>query len=517
MLFNSLGFILWFLPATLIGYLWIGRHSVRAQLLWVTFASLIFYGWSDPAACLLILGSILFNFSLATVLMRRGNGRHHLLAFGVIANLGLLGYYKYTNLILGTLSSALDLEYQAIDIVLPLAISFFTFQQIAYLVDAYRREVEPPDLLRYATFVLFFPQLIAGPIVHHREMMWQFRGTKISSRVADDIAIGLTIFALGLFKKVVFADGCAGLADPVFAAAETGQKMGFFESWGGALAFTFQIYFDFSGYSDMAIGLARTFGVLLPENFNSPYKATNIVDFWRRWHITLSRFLRDYLYIPLGGNRYGMIVRYRNLIVTMLLGGLWHGASWTFLVWGGLHGLYLVINYAWHRAVRPIALVGIQRFIARNASRLLTFIAVVVAWVVFRAHTWDGALTFFAGMSGVNGVALPPVLFEVAPWLGQPFIASPSWLGAVGREWGLWSLVWLGMMWVFCVIAPNTQQYMRAARPVLRTAHTEQSGEAAVWSWRCLPGHGYFAGMIGGVTLLILLAAAPSTFIYFRF
>lgn len=517
MLFNSIEFIFWFLPATLIGYLWIGSHSGRAGLLWLTIASLIFYGWGDPGACLIILGSILFNFSLATILMRSGKVRHYLLACGVIANLSLLAYFKYTDLFLGTLSNAVGLDYQGFDIVLPLAISFFTFQQIAYLVDAYRGEVEPPKLPRYALFVLFFPQLIAGPIVHHKEMMWQFRGTRESSCRSYDISVGLTIFALGLFKKVVFADSCASLANPVFAGAESGQAMGFFEAWIGALAFSFQIYFDFSGYSDMAIGLARLFGVRLPENFASPYKATNIVDFWRRWHITLSRFLRDYLYIPLGGNRRGKIGRYRNLLVTMLLGGLWHGASWTFVAWGGLHGLYLVINHAWRSAFGSVTLEGMLRVAASTVARLLTFVAVVVAWVLFRAGTWGGAQAMLVGMSGGNGIAVPPILFPLVSWLGDGFIASPAWLGMAGREWGVWGLNWLIALYVFCVAAPSTQEYMHAATPVLHARTSRHFGQGSRWFWVAQPTHGFFAGLIGGLALLMLLAARPTEFIYFRF
>jgi len=272
------------------------------------------------------------------------------LVAGIVLNLSALGWFKYANFIASTVDRWVEAGFTLAPIVLPLAISFFTFQQIAYLVDAYRTARSEPDWLQYALFVSFFPQLIAGPIVHHREMLPQFDEVGRRGPALRDLEVGATIFAIGLFKKVVIADGVAPWSTEVFESVALGAWPGLVESWGAALAYTFQLYFDFSGYSDMAVGLGLLFGIRLPLNFASPYRATSIVEFWRRWHITLSRFLRDYLYIPLGGNRRGPARRYLNVMITMVLGGLWHGAGWTFIAWGALHGVYLLINYAW-RAV----------------------------------------------------------------------------------------------------------------------------------------------------------------------
>ncbi|MBT5260335.1 MAG: MBOAT family protein, partial [Nitrospina sp.] len=347
MLFNSYAFIFLFLPVTLLGFQLIGnRGHCRVAVSWLIGASLFFYGWWNPAYLGLILTSILFNYAVGVSLGSRP--AKTVLVVGIAANLGLLGYFKYANFFVDNINALTGSDIVLERIILPLAISFFTFQQITYLVDTYRGETQECDFLRYCLFVTFFPQLIAGPIVHHREMMPQFAKDTFCRLKAKHLAVGLTIFSVGLFKKVILADGIAVYSTPVFDAAEAGVILTFVDAWCGALAFTFQLYFDFSGYSDMAIGLGRMFGIILPVNFFSPYKASNIIEFWRRWHITLSRFARDYLYIPLGGNRKGTLLRFANLMITMLLIGLWHGAGWTFVIWGGLHGSYLVINHGWH-------------------------------------------------------------------------------------------------------------------------------------------------------------------------
>jgi len=264
--------------------------------------------------------------------------------------------------------------------VLPLGISFFTFQKIALLADAYEGKIQSLNFLDYALFVLFFPQLIAGPIVHHSEAMSQFQTR--GPVQASVIAMGLTIFAIGLANKVLLADSLAVYATPQFDAAAAGAPLSFLAAWSGALAYTLQLYFDFSGYTDMAIGAALLFGVRLPLNFNSPYKARNIIDFWRRWHMTLSRFLRDYLYIPLGGNRHGKLSRYLNLFITMLFGGLWHGAGWTFIFWGALHGFYLAINHGWEALLARFGAGDVNPGGARRlGAQVVTFLAVVVGWV----------------------------------------------------------------------------------------------------------------------------------------
>jgi len=352
-LFNSLEFIFWFLPATLAGFFllgYLGQYNLAA--IFMTLASLFFYAWWNPPYVLLILISIGVNYALGSAL---GAGeqdnniarRKLLLAVGIAINIFLLGYYKYANFFADSVNAALSTDWNFGNIVLPLGISFFTFQQIGYLVDAYRGETKGYTIINYGLFVSFFPQLIAGPIVHHKDVMEQFGDKKIYRISWENIAIGLTIFIIGLSKKILIADTVAQYATPVFNAVAEGGSISFYEAWAGALFYTFQLYFDFSGYSDMAIGIARLFGIRLPINFDSPYKAASITDFWRRWHITLSNFLRDYLYIHLGGSRKGELRRNANLIITMLLGGLWHGAGLTFIIWGGLHGLYLAINHQW--------------------------------------------------------------------------------------------------------------------------------------------------------------------------
>jgi D-alanyl-lipoteichoic acid acyltransferase DltB (MBOAT superfamily) len=358
MLFNSLEFILGFLPITLTGFFLLGsRGYQRAAIGWVVLTSLFFYGYWDPGEhrladpwrwwpLTLICVSTIFNFLVGQRLLAHPSKL--LLAFGLAVNVATIGYFKYTLFFAEEIAARFGLALEVGQIVLPLGISFFIFQKIAYLVDAYRGEVRAGGFLSFALFVSFFPQLIAGPIVHHSEVIPQF-GQKSTYRPnLDNLSRGIGIFVLGLAKKTVLADTIATYATPVFRAAQAGAEPTLFEAWGGALAYTFQLYFDFAGYSDMAIGLALMFNIRLPINFNSPYKATNIIDFWRRWHITLSRFLRDYLYIPLGGNRHGVARRYGNLMLTMLLGGLWHGAGWTFIVWGGLHGMFLFMNHFWH-------------------------------------------------------------------------------------------------------------------------------------------------------------------------
>ena len=402
MLFNSDVFIFVFLPIVLAGFS--ASHRLfghRGATIWLVAASLFFYGWWNPLYLWILLFSLAFNFLIGervarNSLTRRGKMS---LTLGVIVNLGLLGYFKYATFVVENVLHLGGLEFGIRAVVLPIGISFFTFQQIAYLVDAYRAEAKEYDFFEYALFVTFFPQLIAGPIVHHKEMMPQF-GSSDAGRISRlDISVGLSIFIIGLFKKVVLADTAALYATPVFSLADSGEPVALLSAWQGAVAYTVQIYFDFSGYSDMAIGLGRLFGIRLPVNFNSPYKSENVIEFWRRWHITLSRFLRDYLYFPLGGHRRGQVRRYVNLMIVMLLGGLWHGAGWTFVFWGGLHGVYLMLNQLWRK-------LGDQRTatpLGMFSGRMLTVLCVIFAWVFFRAETFGGAIILIRGMPVSKG------------------------------------------------------------------------------------------------------------------
>jgi alginate O-acetyltransferase complex protein AlgI len=397
MLFSSYTFVFQFLPATVLAFAAARRHSPRAGIMVLAGASLFFYGAWRPIYLLLLVASIAMNFSLGL----RMNDPLRCRAIGTLAlviNLAVLCYFKYTGFLLDTVSDLSGIPLPFSSIILPLGISFFTFQQIAYLVDIMRGAKVERDIVSYTLFVSFFPHLIAGPLVHHAEMIPQFKRGR-TGRSAILGARGLAIFAAGLFKKVVIADNLVQFVSPVFAHLDTGGGVTMPWAWLATLAYTLQIYFDFSGYSDMAVGLALLFGIRLPVNFRSPYQAASIVEFWRRWHITLSRFLRDYLYIPLGGNRLSEQRRYINLMVTMLLGGLWHGAGWNFLVWGGLHGVYLSINHLWRgwRGARRASTLGLT---TKGLSWLVTFFAVVIAWVFFRAKTIAEAWLMLGGLFG---------------------------------------------------------------------------------------------------------------------
>jgi len=442
MLFNSYEFIFVFLPITLGGFFYIGSvgHH-RIAISWLVAASLIYYGWWNPAYLGLILGSIFFNYSLGVVLGQKQElpnrwiiNKRGLLVIGIMLNLALLGYYKYANFFVNTVNSLGGVNFNLEKIILPLAISFFTFQQVAYLIDAYRGEAREYNFLHYCLFVCFFPQLIAGPIVHHKEMLPQFAKEETYKLNSENIAIGFTVFFIGLFKKVVLADTLALYVNPVFGS---NGELDLIQSWIGALAYTFQLYFDFSGYSDMAIGISRMFGIRLPVNFNSPYKSQSIIEFWRRWHITLSVFLRDYLYFSLGGNRKGKIRTQVNLMLTMLLGGLWHGAGWTFVVWGGLHGLYLILNHMLRSLVTVLGIRHIQdNLITQVVSRLFTFIAVVIGWVFFRATDFAQANNILLSMAGENGIAQVSLKQDIPAFL----------------------LLAISFFIVWCL--PNAQEYM---------------------------------------------------------
>ncbi len=400
MLFNSFEFIFLFLPIALSGYFLINLQNNRLAKLWLVLASLFFYSWWNIKYLPLILVSIIFNYTIGKLLSSPtlSFNRKTILITGLVGNVGLLGYYKYADFFVSNLNLVLNTNLAMLNIVLPLAISFFTFQQIAYLVDTYKGEAKEYDFLNYALFVSFFPQLIAGPIVHHKEMMPQFISLENHRRRYENLAKGLFIFLIGLFKKVVIADTFAVWANFGFDLAPV---LTFVEAWLVSLAYTFQLYFDFSGYTDMAIGAALLFNINLPLNFFSPYKALSIQDFWRRWHMTLSRFLRNYIYIPLGGNRRGEFITYRNLMLTFLIGGLWHGAGWNFVFWGFLHGLALVIHRFWRKLGMKMNTI---------LAWFITFNFVNIAWVFFRAKTWADALKVLKGMLGLNGIVLPNFL-----------------------------------------------------------------------------------------------------------
>jgi len=398
-LFNSYEFILAFLPITFFVYFYLNKQKLLiASRVFLVLASLFFYSWWNVMYLPLILISMLFNYRVGTWL-GSGNSlkvsKKILLIIGISVNVTFLGYFKYYDFFITNLNFTLGTTFPELNLLLPLAISFFTFQQIAYLVDSYRSETKEYSLLNYMVFVSFFPQLIAGPIVHHKEMMPQFSYYKSKFINYRNITLGLFIFSIGLFKKVVIADTFASWATHGF---DNSEVLNFFEAWATSLSYTFQIYFDFSGYTDMAIGLALLFNIRIPSNFNSPYKATNIQSFWRRWHITLSNFLRDYIYIPLGGNREGDVRLYTNLMITFLIGGIWHGAGWTFVFWGFLHGMALVVFSLWNKLQ-----IKLYSFVAW----FITFMFINITWVFFRAEEWSDAMKVLSGMFGLTTIAFP--------------------------------------------------------------------------------------------------------------
>ena len=525
MLFNSYGFIFLFLPVTFLFFFAIVRSSRGAAISWLVLASLFFYGWWNPLYLILILLSMGVNFGFGRLLGRMSKGDHAragklTLAAGVTLNLAVLGYFKYANFFVENLNAVAGTSIDIGSIVLPLAISFFTFQQIAYLVDAYKGITHEYRFTHYALFVTFFPQLIAGPIVHHKEMLSQFMDPDGLHPRFDNITVGLSIFFIGLFKKAVLADGVAPYSTTVFDAATSGEPVTFFVAWGGALAYTMQLYFDFSGYSDMAIGGARLFGIRLPLNFHSPYKSVSIVEFWRRWHMTLSRFLRDYLYIPLGGSRRGKLRRYINLFVTMLLGGLWHGAGWTFVIWGGLHGLYLAVNHAWHR-IHPFipGRIRLRTSIGKLLAWAITFTAVVVGWVFFRAADLNSAITVLKGMSGASGIALPNGIMArlggTGEWLQGMGVGS--YLGG-GSDF-VFTYLWVVPLLLIAILLPNTQEIMSRFEPALNPYPTDRNTQVGgfTWrlSWRPSPAWSLAMGLIA--TLGILALSSVSEFLYFQF
>ena len=513
MLFNSYAFLFGFLPITLCGYFLLARRSIRAASAWLAAASLAFYGYWDFHYVPLLVASIIFNYVVGRQISNAGGGPivGKLLLFGVVSNLALLGYFKYADFFVESLTTLGAVEAQPLGIILPLGISFFTFTQIAYLADARAGKASEYAFTNYVLFVTYFPHLIAGPILHHREMMPQFASATTYVLRASNFAVGTTIFVIGLAKKVLIADNLALYANDLFASPD---EPSLFIAWSGVLAYTFQLYFDFSGYSDMAIGLSRLFGVRLPLNFNSPYKASSISEFWRCWHMTLSRFLRDYLYIALGGNKRGSARRYANLMITMLLGGLWHGAGWTYVVWGGLHGTYLVINHAWERFRIAVGYTNPGR-VWHVFATAITFFAVAFAWVFFRASSLDSAATIVAGLSGLHGAALPQSLLSAIGLEsdGLAAVGISSYLG--GGQRFIESCGWTGFAALIAFLAPNAQQIVSRFDPALDFRTSDGSAPILPLAWQPTLSWAIVVGTLA--SLCILSLSRPTEFLYFQF
>jgi len=475
MLFNSLEYIFVFFPVTAAIYFFLNKRTCyRSATLWLVLASFCFYGYWNPKYILLIAGSIGVNFILGVWLQKKN--RRSVLVLGLLFNLGLLGYFKYANFVVDNINTAFDFKIHLEKIELPLAISFFTFLQIAYLVDCFQNKVRETHFLHYTLFVTYFPHLIAGPLVHHRELMPEFSRVENREVIWRNCYLGLYIFSVGLFKKVCIADSFAEWANAGF---DTDSTLTFYEAWGASLSYTMQLYFDFSGYSDMAIGASMMLNIKLPINFNSPYKAMDIQDFWHRWHMTLSRWLREYLYIPLGGNRRGSFFTGRNLFITFLLGGLWHGASWNFVIWGGLHGVAVVGHRLWRATGGNLPAV---------MAWPLTFLFVNVTWVFFRAESLDDSLRILSGMIDIGSAGFEPFWRDVSS--GASLVLSFK------------TLIFLGVFIPICTLSPN-------------------SGEWANNTWLSKPGFlsCMWISFLMGCALytMIFFSSRISEFIYFNF
>lgn len=503
MLFNSYAFIVMFLPVVLAGWFALGRWgSHRSAQLWLIAASFFYYGWWNPYYLILLVSSMGFNYLCGqriALRLSRNQVPGLLLPIGITVNLLALCYFKYAHFLLYNLNTIAGTSWTLHAIILPLAISFFTFQQIAYLVDIAKGKTRREDFCSYALFVCFFPQLIAGPIVHHSEMMPQFAKSTVTRINWTNLAVGITLFSMGLAKKVLLADPLSGRVGMYFGAAEADIAMPTAGAWYGVMAFALQIYFDFSGYTDMALGLAKMFNITLPQNFNSPYQANNIIQFWRRWHMTLSRFLRDYLYIPLGGNRHGKIRRNLNLMITMFLGGLWHGASWTFIIWGLLHGFYLMANHVWLEFKKRLPWIDcLPEWLRVAVARSLTLLAVLIAWVFFRAESFPAAINLFVALFVDTSQA---GLFGD----GSPTPPKPErWL-------------WLLVLWGFALFVPNTQDILSRYKPALEVQ--DPSNHPGLFNGRLL----WQPSLLWAAFIAIIFIAAflslsnISEFLYYNF
>ncbi len=497
MLFNSYQFIFAFLPITLALFFLLGRFAARDMAIgFLAFASVFFYAWWNWVYILLILAEVVFSFVIGRQLERtdiNDRQRRMILTGAIVVILVVLGYFKYTNFFLGVISDLGGTQLGPWAIILPLGISFHTFQQIAYLVDAYRRSARHYRLIDFCLFVTFFPQLIAGPIVHHNEAIPQIHRPGFLHPRSINLLVGISLFGLGLFKKTVIADTLAQIANPVFIAAHSGADLTLVEAWMGTLAYSLQLYFDFSGYSDMAIGLARMFNIRFPANFHSPYKAVSIADFWRRWHMTLSRFLRDYLYIPMGGNRRGPARQMLNLFVTMLLGGLWHGAGWTFIIWGALHGVFLAVHRLWSGFAQDRGFT-----IPRWLGWLVTMLCVMTAWVYFRSPDIATAHSILASLIGGNGFGLKTPNLSALPLEGWPIILLAG---------------------LVATLAPNSAEIFRRYAPTLKlvTLAKRQLGRfESHLEWRPVTGWALVAGLVATAGAVAILGW-QSEFLYFQF
>jgi D-alanyl-lipoteichoic acid acyltransferase DltB (MBOAT superfamily) len=542
MLFNSSEFLFVFLPLTLFGYYFLGTLSRTAALYWLILVSLAFYAWWRPVNVLIIAPSIAINFVLARALLRLNEKEDSrraskaVLVLGIAFNVAFLGFFKYTDFIVGTINDVFSENLVLRHIILPLGISFITFQKIAFLIDVQGGRVKSFTLRDYSIFVLFFPQLVAGPIVHYREMMPQFHAAPYRFD-KENVAVGVTLLLVGLFKKVVFADNIAIFVTPIYehSAAEGGTT--FLLAWMAAIGFTLQLYFDFSGYSDMALGLARFFGIRLPQNFDSPLRASSIIDFWLRWHMTLTRFLTAYLYNPLtlrltrrqlAKGRPGFGARNATAgtfvyllmfptVVTMSISGLWHGAGYGFVVWGLLHGFYLTINHGW-RVVKARLWADRKIYVSimDPLAFLLTFLSITAAMVFFRSPTMVSAIDLVKGIIGLNGIGLPQALLDHLGPLTQKLHA----VGVVAESWSLSDFaktaLWIFILMFVALACPNALQILARYEPALGVTPQSakfRSGPVIEWNASLL----WALAVSALAAIAIVSMGGPSEFLYWQF
>lgn len=535
MLFNSYEYILFFLPVTIAVYLALGTLSRSLALGWLIIASVVFYAWWRPFNLLIIGPSLAVNYAFGRALLdragdpTRARSRTLLLVLGVAFNVVFLGYFKYANFLVSVADDVTGADFVFKQVILPLGISFITFQKIAFLIDIAGGRIKSFTLRDFLLFVMFFPQLIAGPIVHFPETIPQFqRGTGRFDSVL--FATGMTLFCFGLFKKVVLADGIAAQVSPIYAFAAAGEPVTLLQGWIAAIGFTLQIYFDFSGYSDMACGAALFFGVRLPLNFNSPLKATSIIDFWLRWHMTLTRFLTGYVYNPIAlrlvrrraarrqpmltgrGSHFGAFfhVLAWPVLATMLLSGIWHGAGYTYILWGLLHGCYLVINHAWRQYGPQPATPA--RPGAAFRGFLITFLAVVVTMVLFRAPTVASAGNILHGMLGLHGLGLPGKLASMLHIPPMQLLDGAVDLRTFGTAMG-----YLVVLLAIALLMPNSVQMMSRYEPVLQTPKSEPliTGTRRVIYWR--PSVAWMVVIAAMAAVSMVWLSGKSEFLYWQF
>jgi len=519
-LFNSYEFIFVFLPISLFIYFYLNhKRLTNLSKIWLVFASLFFYSWWNITYLPLILTSVLFNYAIANAMANNDKfkntiSKKTLFQIGLIFNIGLLAYFKYADFFISNTNSLINTNIALLGLALPLAISFFTLQQIAFLSDSYEGLAKEKNFLDYAVFVTFFPQLITGPIVYHKEMMPQFASIRSKIINYKNIAIGFTIFSFGLFKKVVLADGVAAYATPVFNEAETSNMLSLFEAWGGSLAYTFQLYFDFSGYTDMAIGAALLFNIRLPINFNSPLKSYGIIEFWQRWHITLSHFITAYIYTPIVRS-FNQLTFHKAMFVTLItffIAGLWHGASWMFVIFGTLHGLGLVINQYWRKTKIKIN---------KPLAWFITFNFVNITLIFFRAESIDGAENILSGMAGLQGIVLPETYL---PYFNN-ILNIGDYLVTIGWQfenpeffYGMKGVVFLTILLLIAIMMPNVQQIMNHYHPTLESYHGEIKDINFRWlKWRPTLTWAIFTTSIFIASIFILSIFGKAEFLYFKF